>query len=149
MRILAPIGAIAASTNDLAPIGAMPVPTNEAQLRPLMGLQPQDVKTAWNNAVNAAGSGRVTAKLVQAAAQPFRSADSRQPIAKQRNRTLKLGSKHVDELIILLKSARSFINEAGEALRSRTSPGEIQWLHEQARRRLDQTLALVESKAKT
>jgi len=147
MRILSPIGDKAASPADnLSPIGDMLLPANEAQLRPLLGLKPQDVKTAWTDAVKAARGRRVTAKLVQAAASQFASAVSRRAAAsKPKTPSKARQSKYLGELRALLRDADALVYQAGQALRMRTSPGEVQAMHEQARRRIEQALTLLTS----
>lgn len=56
----------------LSPIGdKVPLPLNEAQVRPLIGLPPDDQVKAWRAAVEQAGASRVTARLVREAASPF------------------------------------------------------------------------------
>lgn len=56
----------------LSPIGdKVPLPLNEAQVRPLIGLTPEDQVKAWKAAVEEAAGKGVTAKLVRHAAEPF------------------------------------------------------------------------------
>ncbi len=52
----------------LSPIGDTPklLPENESQIRPLVGLKPCDARTAWSNAVIAAGEKPVIATIVEA-----------------------------------------------------------------------------------
>jgi hypothetical protein len=63
-------------TEDLLPIGnipdeppaeTLPLPANEAQVRPLTALPPEVRREAWQQAVETAPSGRVTATHVQQA----------------------------------------------------------------------------------
>jgi len=130
----------------LAPMGAIPLPAHETQIRPLLGLQADEVKTVWNNAVKAAGGRRVTAKLVQAAASQFVSAVSRQVAGSKPKAASKgLQSKYLGELGALLRDTDALVYQAGQALRMRTSPGEVQAMHEQARRRIEQALTLLTS----
>ena len=50
---------------NLSPIGDNPAPTNEAQVRPLIGLEPEKAKAVWKKAVEKAGRGKVTARLLK------------------------------------------------------------------------------------
>jgi hypothetical protein len=57
----------------LSPIGdKYPLPRNEWQVRPLIGLRPEEVRAAWQAAVGLADGKEVTARLVAQAAVPFR-----------------------------------------------------------------------------
>jgi len=60
----------------LSPIGEVPkrLPGCESQIRPLVGLKPEEVKTAWNKAVAVAGEKPITAKIVEAEAAKFKTA---------------------------------------------------------------------------
>jgi hypothetical protein len=44
-------------------------PERESQLRPLIGLSPEQAKLAWDHAAEKAGSAKITARLVKAAVQ--------------------------------------------------------------------------------
>lgn len=56
----------------LSPIGdTMSLPLNEAQVRPLIGLDPEDQRKAWQAAVEQAAGKSVTARLVRKAAEAF------------------------------------------------------------------------------
>jgi len=122
-------------------------PTSEAQVRPLIGLEPEAVKTVWHNAVKAAKGRRVTAKLVREAAKPFvpSIAEGQSLGSKGKRPTKALEPKHLIELRTLLKSADSWANETGQALRTRPLPGEILVMHERTRQMLQQALALLQS----
>ncbi len=54
----------------LSPIGVKL--HSESQARPLAGLAPQSIPAAWKRAVEIAGKGEVTAKVVRRAAEEFR-----------------------------------------------------------------------------
>jgi len=56
----------------LSAIADIPLPTNESQVRPLIGLDPEDMRQAWLNAVKHGKTGRVTARLVKKSACEFR-----------------------------------------------------------------------------
>jgi len=58
------IGAAEAVTH-LSPSGDIPIPTHEGQVRPLIGLPADKAQAAWQKAVDKAGKGMVTAKLVR------------------------------------------------------------------------------------
>jgi len=127
-------------------MGDIPFPANERQIRRLIELQPQHVKTAWNNALKAARGGRVTARLVQAAASPFVAALAERPAGKKDKRTSNaLDSKYICNLGALLKDAAALVNGATEALRMRTSPGEILAMHERALCKLAAAIELLQS----
>jgi hypothetical protein len=49
--------------------GKGPKPSHESQLRPLMGLSPEQARLAWKRAAQNAGKGRITARLVKTAIQ--------------------------------------------------------------------------------
>lgn len=51
----------------LSPVGDIPLPRNEAQVRPLLGLKPDEVRAVWCRAVASAGKKNVTAELVKQA----------------------------------------------------------------------------------
>lgn len=75
--------ASAETTKNLAPIGAtaIPCPANEAQVRPLTKLPPEEQPAAWAEATeNAQSEGRrVTAKDVEAVVAKRKEANSQQP----------------------------------------------------------------------
>lgn len=58
--------------NHLSPIGDIPLPQNEAQVRPLLGLTPDQIQTVWRAAFRKAGKNRITARLVERTAAEFR-----------------------------------------------------------------------------
>lgn len=69
----------AAVVDRLSPIGdTAPSPQNESQVRPLIGLAPDQIQAAWKNAVAAAKGKGVTARLVAKAAEQFRPAEIKQ-----------------------------------------------------------------------
>jgi len=51
----------------LSPIGDIPAPTHEAQVRPLIGLRPEQALLAWKAAAGKAKGAMITAKLVKEA----------------------------------------------------------------------------------
>jgi hypothetical protein len=56
----------------LSPIGDIPLPRNEAQVRPLLGLAPDEIQAVWRAALRKAGKKRITARLVERTAAEFR-----------------------------------------------------------------------------
>lgn len=56
----------------LSPIGDIPKPIHESQVRPLLGLKPEEARQAWEAACKTANGHTVTARLVKAAAARFR-----------------------------------------------------------------------------
>ena len=57
----------------LSPIGDVPLPCNESQVRPLLGMKADEVKTIWCEAVKKAGPKNVTAEIVKQTAAKFAS----------------------------------------------------------------------------
>jgi len=51
----------------LSPIGDIPSPTHEAQVRPLIGMEPQKAQAVWKKAIEKAGGATVTEKQVRQA----------------------------------------------------------------------------------
>ena len=85
---------------NLSPIGDIPRPVNEAQVRPLIGLNPEDQLSAWKAAVERAGKDGATAKLVREAVAPFQANDkkaSKSAKSKKSTRSRALGL--VDDVI--------------------------------------------------
>ncbi|PWU16773.1 MAG: hypothetical protein C5B50_12780 [Verrucomicrobia bacterium] len=128
-------------------------PANEAQVRPLIGLDPQDAKTAWNNAVKAAEGKPIAASLVLAAARPFRSPRSRRRgepdsgapnsiSARSRPGTswITVASYRIRDLNALLKEADTLVGESDRALHSSASSGEISAIHQKARRKITEAI---------
>ncbi len=98
----------------LSPIGDKSRrPENEAQVRPLLGLEPEEQVKAWKSALETAGDGAVTAKSVRAAAASFQS--PKRKASKPRN-PLAQALKLVDEALKALTqkdadSARSALEQ--------------------------------------
>lgn len=101
----------------LSPIGDKArLPMNEAQVRPLIGLDPEEQVKAWNSALETAGDGTMTAKVVRAAVAPYQSPKRK---ASKRRSPMVEALKLVDEALSALSqkdtdSARSTL----ETLRS-------------------------------
>jgi len=100
------IGAAEAVTH-LSPSGDSPVPTHEGQVRPLIGLSADKAQAAWQKAVDKAGKGMVTAKLVRDAVAEVVGGASGKKITKSL-------SKKPD----LLKGALDLIDQAETSLKS-------------------------------
>ena len=60
--------------------GKGPKPSHESQLRPLMGLSPEQAQLAWARAAQNAGNGNITARLVRSAAQDLSLGARRKPM---------------------------------------------------------------------
>lgn len=88
----------------LSPIGdKMLLPMNEAQVRPLIGLEPEEQLSAWKTALEKAGDAGVTAKLVREAVAPFQGRQSKSSKASaQRKPSLARVREHVDEALAAL-----------------------------------------------
>lgn len=100
------IGAAEAMTH-LSPIGKIQIPTNEAQVRPLIGLAAEKAQAAWQKAVDKAGNGMITAKLVRdAVAEIAGQTGGKRESKIQRNKSE------------LLKSALTFLDQAETSLKS-------------------------------
>jgi hypothetical protein len=56
----------------LSPIGDISLPRNEAQVRPLLGLKPDELQTVWRNVLAMAGKRPITADLVRHAVTEFK-----------------------------------------------------------------------------
>ena len=84
----------------LSPIGDKSrLPKNEAQVRYLIGLDPEEQVKAWNSALESAGEGKVTAKVVRAAVEPFQTPKRKTPKPRNpRSEALKLVDEALDAL---------------------------------------------------
>lgn len=64
----------------LSPIGdELRMPVNEAQVRPLLALDPEEQVDAWKAALDRAGDGAITAKVVRQAAATFLKSPPKKP----------------------------------------------------------------------
>jgi hypothetical protein len=63
--------------------GKGPKPRHESQLRPLVGLSPEQARLAWERAAQNAGKKRITALLVKTAVQELHLGASQKRIDKQ------------------------------------------------------------------
>ncbi|PWU10580.1 MAG: hypothetical protein C5B50_25255 [Verrucomicrobia bacterium] len=139
------IGA-ATTMRILSPLGYSPSPMTLAQVRPLIGLEPQDVKSAWDNAVKVADGGPVTAKLVQQAVIPFLAASGRvRPAKTPKNDSRTLSINQLGDLLIFLMEAKSSVRDADQAVRTSASTGEVTAILEKALRKLQSALELIAS----
>ena len=88
----------------LSPIGDIPVPSHEAQVRPLIGLEPEKALAAWKRAVEKAHGAMITAKLVkEAVAEAAEVLFQRPPKAKTRTTQAEHYRQKLDTALILLK----------------------------------------------
>lgn len=89
----------------LSPIGdGLPLPMNEAQVRPLIGLEPEEQLRAWKSALEKAGESGVTARIVRDAVAPFQSAERKNSKPKNRGKSVVARAlTHVDEALAALK----------------------------------------------
>jgi DNA N-6-adenine-methyltransferase (Dam). len=60
-----------AVVSNLSPMGDIPLPTSERQLRPLTSLTPEQQRQAWQEAVETASDGKVTAAHVERVASQY------------------------------------------------------------------------------
>lgn len=103
----------------LSPIGDKSrLPKNEAQVRPLLGLEPKEQVKAWKSALESAGDGAVTAKSVRAAVASYQK--PKRKASKPRN-PLEKALKLVDEALEALTqkdtdSARSALEQLRSVL---------------------------------
>jgi len=97
------IGAAEAVTH-LA-LGGIPGPTHEGQVRPLIGLPVDKAQAAWQKAVDKAGKGMVTAKLVRDAVfEVMGAAASKKPKTRKKSELLKGAFILLDEAEASLKA---------------------------------------------
>lgn len=79
----------AATVKALSPIGdnklpeGIPLPSNEAQVRPLVSLEPEEARAVWIRAVATAKDGPVTAKLVQTQVKSRRNREAKKTPPKK------------------------------------------------------------------
>ena len=80
------------------------MPEREAQVRPLVGLSPEEAKSAWEKAIQKARGRKITAALVRAAVHELKGAAPaktapRQPSRAEKRRAL---DTRIAELLVLL-----------------------------------------------
>jgi hypothetical protein len=107
-------------------------PERESQLRPLIGLTPDQAKLAWDHAAEKAGEAKITARLVKAAVQELGlgtpkpvNRESRQSKAEKR----RLIEETIGQLLLLLrqKAEHAILTEKVQVLH-----GQIQTLFPKA-----------------
>ena len=97
-------------------------PDHESQLRPLVGLAPEQAKSAWEHAVQKAGNRRITARMVKSAMQELKLAGQAAPVAQKQGPTKAEKRQLIDDafgqLLLLLsqKVAHALLTEKVEAL---------------------------------
>jgi hypothetical protein len=99
-------------------------PEYESQVRPLVGLTPDQAQVAWERAIEKAGGRKITARLVKAAVQELQPAAGAKPVTPQprQNKTeqRKLIDGAIGELLVLLcqKASHEVLTQEVEALHS-------------------------------
>ncbi|MHC1762937.1 MAG: hypothetical protein AB9869_01340 [Verrucomicrobiia bacterium] len=103
-------------------------PDHESQVRPLMGLTPEEAQLAWTCAVETAGGRKITARLVKRAMQDLGLAAPPQPVSKiNRNAKAerrKLINDTIGQLLLLIsqKAGYDAILHHVEALQRHIQP---------------------------
>jgi|ERR1043165_2526294 hypothetical protein len=96
----------------LSAVADIPVPTHEAQVRPLLGLEPEKIQAVWKTAIQKAGGEIITEKLVRKAMAAVLGTSSGQ-IPKTSN---KHSNKHQD-----LGEALKILGRTEDAVRARAN----------------------------
>ena len=97
-------------------------PQHETQVRPLVGLTPEQVQLAWNSAVEKAGGRKTTARLVKKAVQELQLAGPTKPVAKKAGPTKAERRRLIDDTIgqllalVSKKADHSLLQQKIEAL---------------------------------
>ena len=100
-------------------------PDNERQIRPLVGLAPEQAQLAWDHAVKLAGKGNITERLVKKAVKELQLTGAVVPVAPPPRRSIakqrRLVGDAIAELIVLIrqKAAYEVLTEKMEALLGR------------------------------
>lgn len=102
----------------LSPIGDIPGPTHEAQIRPLMGLEPEKARDAWRKAVEKAKGAMVTAKLVRNAVSEAVGNLLQKPTKSRSKSEQNTLVKRVTIALTLLKQAEVSIIEKHDSKRT-------------------------------
>jgi hypothetical protein len=103
-------------------------PDHESQLRPLIGLSPEQAQQAWEYAVEKAGSRKITARLVKTAVQELGLAPQTQsgsaPVRTAKSERRLLISRTMGELLKLIsdKAGHELLLEKARALETHLSP---------------------------
>ena len=93
----------------MSPIGDIPKPTHEAQVRPLIGLEPEKACAAWKKAVQQAGNELVTGKMVKAAVAELCGEVSGKKPRKMQKPKPEMDKNTMDDLLHLLKEAETSV----------------------------------------
>jgi hypothetical protein len=97
-------------------------PDHETQVRPLIGLTPEQARLAWERAVQKAGGGRITARLVKKAVQELQLAGPAKPVATKDGPTKVERRRLIDDTIgqllalVSQKADHSLMQQKIEAL---------------------------------
>jgi hypothetical protein len=102
---------------NLSPIGDIPVPSHEAQVRPLIGVPPEQAQAAWRKALAKANGKTVTAKLVRQAVIEVMGKPAAKPAT--RNRRKGFPAKHWEAALVkalhLIEQIETAVTEGGDA----------------------------------
>jgi hypothetical protein len=81
-------------------------PDHESQIRPLVGLTPEQAKLAWERAVEKAGGRRITARVVKSAVQDLHFGGAPKAANRQTRQTRagkrKLINETIGQILVLL-----------------------------------------------
>jgi hypothetical protein len=111
--------------NHLRTISSQQPPQHETQVRPMVGLPPEQVQQAWQAAIAKAGNGKVTARHVQNAVKELRSEapeNTETPAAPKPRARMAAHRQMIDDaigqLLLLLsqKASHDILTEKVEAL---------------------------------
>jgi hypothetical protein len=97
-------------------------PGNESQVRPLIGLSPEQAQTAWEYAVEKAGGRKITARLVKNAVKALQPGGNAKPVDPQPRPTKadqrRLIDDAIGQLLVLAsqKAPHNILTEKLEAL---------------------------------
>jgi hypothetical protein len=100
----------------LSPIGDIPKPSHEAQVRPLIGLKPEQAVAAWKKAVEKAAGRGVTARLVKRVVEEHLGTQTKKSSLLSPKRAVAPSRKRaVTEALQWLKRAEDSVRSGGEA----------------------------------
>ena len=95
----------------LVTIGHQTKPEYESQVRPLVGLTPDQAQAAWERAIEKAGGRKITARLVKAAVQELQPPGGAKSVPSQPHQNKAQQRKLIDgaigELLVLLSQKAS------------------------------------------
>jgi hypothetical protein len=97
-------------------------PEHENQLRPLVGLTPEQAQVAWERAAEKASDRKTTAQMVKSAVKELQLAGTENPVTRQprqnKDQQRKLIDGAIGELLVLLsqKASHQLLTQKVEAL---------------------------------